>query len=291
MVIMTNWYLFSLAALLLIGLQRFFYKVAAASGLSPSLTTLSFMSTVALAGTVLWFLEGIKITAPGFLVLISLINSLTFVTATLAHIHVLNRIAAAVAYPLIRLNVLLVVFFSVLFLGEQLTFRQWAGVAVSLAAMAVLARQQAPSSERVASGGGGGLWLVLLAMFSGALSSISCKFAALEVSKTAFIAVSYMFSTVFSLIQNTRLFPRRKPAGSREKAVAVGIFMGVLNLAGFYAYLQALSLGPLSLVASINGLHFVVAVILSCLLYKERLQPLVLAGLVLTILAIVLLRA
>lgn len=286
-----NWYLFSLAALLLIGLQRFLYKVAAASGLSPSLTTLSFMVTVAVAGSLLFVLQGAPIVSPGFLVVISLINSLTFVTATLAHIHVLKRIAAAVAYPLIRLNVLLVVFFAVVFLGEDLVLRQWLGVGVSLTAMMVLAREQAPSSGAKRARDTRGLWLLLLAMLAGALSSISCKFAAEYTSQTAFIALSYIFSSLLTLALHTKLFPNQEPLAGTKKAVLVGILMGILNLAGFSAYLQALSLGPLSLVASINGMHFVVAVALSCLVYKEKLQLPVAAGILLTVLAIVLLRA
>jgi uncharacterized membrane protein len=68
----------------------------------------------------------------------------------------------------------------------------------------------------------------------------------------------------------------------------VGI--GVLNLAGFYCYLRALALGPLAVVASINGMHFVVAVALSVLLYRERPSRAVLAGLGVTGAALVLLK-
>jgi uncharacterized membrane protein len=52
---------------------------------------------------------------------------------------------------------------------------------------------------------------------------------------------------------------------------------------------MALSKGPLSLVASITGMHFVVSVLLSILIYREKLTSARVVGFFLTILSIVLL--
>ncbi|MGM0428188.1 MAG: EamA family transporter [Thermodesulfobacteriota bacterium] len=66
--------------------------------------------------------------------------------------------------------------------------------------------------------------------------------------------------------------------------------MGVTNLAGFYAFLKALSLGPLSIVVSITGMHFVIAIILSAWIYKERLTGIRMLCVAFTVLSIILLR-
>jgi uncharacterized membrane protein len=66
--------------------------------------------------------------------------------------------------------------------------------------------------------------------------------------------------------------------------------MGIINFAGFYSFLKALSLGPLSIIVSITGMHFVIAVILSALIYKERLTRLKLLGISLTIVSVIFLR-
>jgi drug/metabolite transporter (DMT)-like permease len=190
---------------------------------------------------------------------------------------------------LIRLNILLVVLFSLLFLGERLDAWQWLGVAAALAAMLLLSRQWARDSQ--GSGRSStGLLLVGLAMLCGALSSITCKFAAVSVNTLAFIGLSYVFSTLFVLAVSPRMFTARNNSGGRLTAAGIGLVMGVINLAGFYAFLRALSTGPLSLVASINGLHFIVAVILSRLIYRERITPAAGWGLVLTVASLVLLR-
>ena len=72
--------------------------------------------------------------------------------------------------------------------------------------------------------------------------------------------------------------------------LVIGIAMGVLNFVGYYAFLSALSIGPLSLVASITGMHFVVSVVLSILIYRERLTFIRVIGFLLTILSILFLR-
>ena len=67
--------------------------------------------------------------------------------------------------------------------------------------------------------------------------------------------------------------------------------MGLINLAGFYAFLSALSLGPLSIIVSITGMHFVIAVILSVIIYKEKLSARRILGIVLTVASVVFLRS
>lgn len=284
---MQDWYVFALAGLLLIGTQRFLYKVAAASDASTPLTTFAFMASVAVMSGLLVLLTGAEVQAPVFLVLISLANSLTFSAATMAHIQSLKHVPASLAYPLIRLNIVLVVLFSVLFLEERLDAWQWLGVAAAAAAMALLSRHWVDGS----GGQGGnrrGMLLVGLAMLSGALSSITCKFAAVSVNTLAFIGLSYCFSTLFVLATSPRMFAGG--TSRRGRAVSIGLVMGVFNLAGFYAFLQALSSGPLSLVASINGMHFMVAVFLARLIYKERITARAGLGLALTIVSLLLLR-
>jgi len=320
---MPTWYLFSLSALLLLGGQRFLYKVAATKNCPTFLTTFCFMITVAVLSSGLLILRPPDIPNMHFLVLISLANSLTFVSATLAHIQALKHMPATVAYPLIRMNIVLVVIFAVVFLQERLAPLQTVGVLLSFATIWVLARDTAPESE--ARPKAKGLLLVFLAMLAGALSAISSKYAAAHTDLLAFIALSYIFSTLFTLLpklvgvarvmmpldnpHQTQANARKEfpsvPSGEspREKspdeiqdqtprrlAVIIGLAMGLLNLGGFYLFLKALALGPLAIVASVNGMHFLVAVILSVVVFHEKMTTNRLLGLVLAMLAIVLLR-
>ena len=67
--------------------------------------------------------------------------------------------------------------------------------------------------------------------------------------------------------------------------------MGLINFVGFYTFLAALSVGPLSIIVSITGMHFVIAVLLSVIVYKEKLSRMRIFGIGLTIISILFLRA
>ncbi|WP_027371380.1 DMT family transporter [Desulfovermiculus halophilus] len=286
---MELWYVYSLSALLLLGSQRFLYKVAAAHNCSTFRTTFVFMITVAVLANAIAFGRWPQINTPGFLVLISLANSLTFASATLCHVQALKYIPAPVAYPLIRMNIVLVVLFAVVFLQESLAPRQVLGLLFSLATVWILSRDR--SSGFQAGLRARGLGLVFLAMLAGGLSAISSKYAADHTDIWAFIALSYIFSTLFTLALAPRMFAPAQDLGSGKLAMGIGLLMGLLNLGGFYLFLKALALGPLSIVAVVNGMHFLVPVLLAAIFFKERFTPSRLLGLLLALAALWLLKA
>jgi uncharacterized membrane protein len=75
-----------------------------------------------------------------------------------------------------------------------------------------------------------------------------------------------------------------------KEALTIGFVMGLINFIGFYAFLKALSAGPLSIIISIVGMQFVIAVVLSAIIYKERMNFLRVLGILLTGVSILLLR-
>jgi len=285
---MELWYVYSLSALLLLGSQRFLYKVAAAHNCSTFRTTFVFMVTVAVLASAIAFSRWPQIHTPGFLVFISLANSLTFASATLCHIQALKYIPAPVAYPLIRMNIVLVVLFAVFFLQESLAPHQILGLLFSLATVWILGRDR--SSDFQAGLRARGLGLVFLAMLAGGISAISSKYAADNTDIWAFIALSYIFSTLLTLALAPRMFAHAQESGPGKLSVGIGLLMGLLNLGGFYLFLKALALGPLSIVAVVNGMHFLVPVILAAIVFKERLNSSRLLGLLLALAALWLLR-
>jgi len=123
----------------------------------------------------------------------------------------------------------------------------------------------------------------------GAIASVSSKLAAISTSKSEFMALSYLLATLFALAIEKRWGGPQ--AGERPgAAVWIGILMGVLNFFGFYAFLTALATGPLSVIALITGMHFVIAIGLSVLLYREKLTLRRGIGIGLTLLAVLFLK-
>lgn len=283
-----SWYGLAIFSLLFMGTQRFMYKVSAERRCNSAWTTFSFMGTVAVLSSILCLLSQNTVVNIPFLICIAFVNSGAFLLATLTHIEALKHIPAGVAYPVIRLNAVIVVIFSIVYFEDSLSPWQVVGIALAMAVILVLTRDL-PSTRDSRTNIKRGLIFVFISVIGGAVASISSKFAAVSTDKMAFIAVSYTMATLFSFALKEKFQTEESNTNHRD-AVLIGIIMGVINLAGYYAFLAALSTGPLSIIASIGGMHFVIATVLSRLIYKEKLTHRRIFGLFLTILSIILLR-
>ena len=284
-----NWYVLSLISLIFMGTQRFLYKVSAQRGCNTAWTTFTFMGTVAILSVIFLFFSPEPISGIPFLLLVSLVNSLSFTLATMTHIEALNYLPASVAYPIIRLNAAVVVIFSIIFFNDRLTGYQIIGIFIAIMVVTLLARESndhdAPPRDIRR-----GFSLVSICVVCGAMASISSKFAALHSNKMAFIALSYLMGTLFSFAFRKRMETASAGTGHTD-AVIIGIIMGLLNFVGFYAFLSALAIGPLSIIISIMGLHFVISVILSTVIYSEKLTPFRIVLVLLTIVSAVFLKS
>ena len=283
-----SWYWFAILSFILMGTQRFLYKVSAERNCNTAWTTFSFMATVAVLSSVLCLVLKVSVNSVRFLLFIALVNSAAFLVGTINHIEALKHIPAAVAYPLIRLNAAVVVVFSVVVFNDRLSAWQILGIILAMAVMVVLTRDMEGKHARYGNKKRG-LISVGIALLCGSIASISSKFAALHTDKLAFMAASYIMATLFSLTIRDKLRTQRANP-SHKDALLIGFVMGIINFAGYYSFLRALTTGPLSIVVSITGMYFMIAIILSVLIYRETLTPLRILGISLSIVSIVLLR-
>lgn len=284
--IMIDWYLYALGALVLFGIQRFLYKVAAEENCDSALTTFSFMATVTLFGASIFLATGRKVENLSCLFIVSLVNSLSFFAGTTATIETLRRMPATSAMPIIRLNTAFVVLFGIFYFGDNPSTFQYLGIALSISVILLLVRlTQGGTQTSGHYGGRHGLPFALSALLAGTVAAVTSAFAALYVDKLAFIALSYFMGTIFSLVlYRIRRTPGR--ASSPSKSLSVGVMIGLINFGGFYSLLAALERGPLSIIASVTGLYFVPAVLLSVVFYREKMDMTRALALVMTVIAI-----
>lgn len=286
---MTNWYALSLVALVLMGLQRFLYKVSAERACPTAWTAFSFMATVTALSVVLFLALKEPLSDARMLALTALVNSASFVVGTVTHIEALKHVPSSVAYPIIRLNMVVVVLFSILFLHDPVSLYQVVGILLAIAVIVILTRE-AEETKGAFGSLRKGLFLVFVSLISGSVASISSKFAAVYSNKLGFMALSYFLGTLFSAAL-IRKPGKEGSMGNRKEAVLIGLLMGLINFVGFYTFLTALSVGPLSIIVSITGMHFVIAVLLSVILYKEKLSRMRVLGMGLAVVSILFLRA
>ena len=286
---MRNWYVLSIVALVLMGVQRFLYKVCAEKECDTAWTTFSFMATVTVLSAVCFLTLKESVSDAGMLLLTAGINSASFVLGTLTHIEALKHVPSSVVYPIIRLNMVVVVLFSILFLHDHVSLHQVLGILLAIAVIVILTRDAEEAKGNLGSVRKG-LLLVFVSLVSGSVASISSKFAAVYSNKLGFMALSYFLGTVFSAAL-IRRSGKETSGGNRKDAVRIGLLMGLINFAGFYTFLAALSVGPLSIIVSITGMHFVIAVLLSVIVYKEKLSRTRILGMALAVASILFLRA
>ena len=286
---MRNWYVLSIVALVLMGVQRFLYKVCAEKECDTAWTTFSFMATVTVLSAVFFLALKGSVSDARMLLLTAGINSASFVLGTFTHIEALKHVPSSVVYPIIRLNMVVVVLFSILFLHDRVSLHQVLGILLAIAVIVILTREAEGAKGNFGSVRKG-LLLAFVSLVSGSVASISSKFAAVYSNKLGFMALSYFLGALFSAAL-IRRSGEEVSRGNRKDAVLIGLLMGLINFVGFYTFLAALSVGPLSIIVSITGMHFVIAVLLSVIIYKEKLSRMRILGIGLTIASILFLRA
>jgi drug/metabolite transporter (DMT)-like permease len=247
------------------------------------------MATVTVLSVVFFLSLKESVSDARMLLLTAGINSASFVLGTITHIEALKHVPSGVVYPIIRLNLVVVVLFSILFLHDRVSLHQVLGILLAIAVIVILTRDTEEVKGAVRSVRKG-LFLVFVSLVSGSVASISSKFAAVYSNKLGFMALSYFLGTVFSAAL-IRKSAKEGARGNRKDAIRIGLLMGLINFVGFYTFLAALSVGPLSIIVSITGMHFVIAVLLSVIVYKEKLSGPRILGMALAVASIFFLRA
>jgi len=287
-----HWYIYALLAFFIIGIQRFFYNVAAKYNCNSLATTLIFMFSVSCISFIYIFATNTKISLNSYTLFLSFLNSITFSIATISHIQALKFSSPSLVYPFIRLNILIVVLYSCFILMERLTSIQLTGIFISIIALFLISSEFKNDSYKKKENKIGFIW-ASFAMVCGAISSISCKYAANYINKFVFIFISYVMSTFFLTIGLKLLNPKENLLSKKHyfkfATIIIGILMGILNILGFYCYLMALETGPLSIVVTINGMHFVIGIIMSAIIFKDKITKKSLYGIFLTIISLILL--
>lgn len=283
-----NWFFLTIVCFFLYGIQRFLYKVSAERNCNTAWTTLSFMGTVALLSTVLWFASDEALRNLNWLLALAAINSLTFFVDTVVTIEALRYLPTTIVYPMTRMSAVLAVLFSIFYFHDSLNGYQIAGIILAIGVIMTLTRfseEERQGNRNIRKG----LILIGLAVLSGAVAAVSSKFAALHTNSLAFIALTYSLSMLFSLGFRK---PFEKEGASRRygEALLIGFILGLVNFAAFFILLRAMETGPLSIIVPVVGMNFVIVNILAVVIYREKLTVLKTAGIFMTVLSLLLMK-
>lgn len=288
-----SWFIFSIIAFIFFGLQKFFLKVAAERGYASSRVTLTFMATVCLLSLIPFFITSRSYSDLKLLLIFALANAVAFILSIIFRIESLRHLPASIAYSIQELSKILPVLFGIVYFKEMLTPAQIAGVIIGLTATFLLTKTFV-KSEKYTNPKLGYIFLVF-GIIASALAATLPKFAAIASYDTLlFIAVSYFYNVIFlfsyGYIEQHLSKTDKKPLSFHLPALRFGVLIGVVNFIAFYAMMKALMIGPLSLVTIIISFSGALATLLSLQFYKETLSPLRITGIILSVIALILVR-
>ncbi len=285
---------YTLFATVLYGLLNFLFKMAAEKGCEAD----QLVNVVGLTVTVL-ALATLGFTAEHPLALFTgpvatyaFFNGLFFALGSLAKVGALKRAPAAIVFPLNRLNTVLVILIGVSMFHEIPNGVQMLGIATGLGVLALVTFEQRAnfksSGDRAMLKGV--VWAVGSAVFTALSMTVGKLLAESSSNRLAYICVSYALGFFFTLGKQsvTRRGVTWIPELLNRHMLLYGAGIGALNFAGYFLVLQAFGSGPISLSQAIFSSSILIPILLSRLLYREKLTPLRLAAIALAILSVVL---
>ncbi|HDM05782.1 MAG TPA: hypothetical protein ENG34_00705, partial [Candidatus Aenigmarchaeota archaeon] len=103
-----------------------------------------------------------------------------------------------------------------------------------------------------------------------------------------FITVSYFIGFLFAIIVRKRV-KKKLTKEVERKSILFGLTIGLINFFSFFLQLNALSIGQASVIFPLTSLSVYVAVVLSILVFREKVSLKKSLGILFSIIAILLL--
>ena len=115
------------------------------------------------------------------------------------------------------------------------------------------------------------------------------KIGAGALDKLLFILIAYGLGSVLAF---AGYVPNMKKLDKKVRKISImsGVVLGIVNFSAFFTALSALASGPGAIIFPMLGLNVAFIVVLSIVLFKERLNVRGIIGFILALVAILLLR-
>jgi bacterial/archaeal transporter family protein len=289
---MPLWLTYSLFATLFYGMLNFLYKVAAEKKYLNQAVILISATTVVISAA-LTITVSAKLSGQSLPNLIpalpyAMVNGTLFAIGALSKFKALTLAPASVVFPVNKSNVLFVIIIGILFFDESPKLNQWAGIATSILVLILI------SSEQFKLTGSQTLKGIFFAVFAALCTSFSMtagKLASVNVDRNSYILLSYTIVALISLFGYLKYPDNRKLITFRQPGIfLIGSTIGVLNFVGYGLVLKAFAAGSMSLVQPIFTLSILIPIFLSAIIYKEKLTPIRIISIGLSLAAVLLIK-
>jgi len=273
--IQIDWFFYTIVFTVIYGGVNFMYKIAADHNCSSHKIIKISAITVSILSLTIIIITGSPFTNLKMIFFFALINSFFFGMGSIVKIQSLKYIPTSFAFPITKLNAVLLIIYALILFNDRPTVLQWIGIGVSIFVLAYISfnikvenkRKKGKDKKQIL-----GIIFALLAAFATSISMLTGKYASTEVPKINFIFISYTMVIAYTIFINKFLVKKesKKIKTNLKKVTLFGIIIGILNFAGYYLVLSAFATGPLSLIQGISSNSFIIPIILSVIFLKEK---------------------
>ena len=269
-----DWFIYTICFTVIYGIINFVYKIAAVHQ-CPSHRVVNMAAiTVTISSFVIIIISGSAFVDFRLIIFFAIINSSFFALGSITKIQSLKYIPTSFAFPVAKLNSVFLIIYALILFNEQPLWNQWIGITLSLSMLAFISfsAKGSTTTKKENKQHVTGLLLALLAAFSTSISMLTGKFASTEVSKLHYIFVSYALVMIYTTIISRTFYRKKRKVGKSmyRKILLFGVIIGILNFAGYFLVLSAFATGPLSLIQGISSNSFIIPIILSVIVFKEK---------------------
>lgn len=266
---MDSWVVWVVISTLGFGFHAFAYRVLVAHEGDLVIAQVVFPSVVMLCAAIgLYFGEGIIAPSVPWFILIVSLQGLTFFLSNFSRIEALRRhLPAHALYPVLKLSTPIVVLLSVIVLGDQTLNdnpRTVIGIVLILSSGFLLIPWSRNPLKYSAA-----MVYALLAMLFSVVAVVCARYVyEEEVDVFGFVVASSFVQCVLGLI-NLKIGHRSISSKASLSGIGYGIVLGLLSFIAYSSFLQAVKLGDLARVATINSTYILVPIILSLVFFPQ----------------------
>lgn len=291
---MQLWFWAAVAGMVLAGISNFGFKIAAKNNYdAQTFTFYGGLTSVLFAGLGLAFLrpEGLQTTT---LIIITILAGILASQGGALKVLALRYIDTTIFFPLFKLfSPLLAILFGMIFFAEQFTIREWTGVILSLSVpLLLISKIEHQRQQNLIAGLLAVLFIAVTSSVAAALNKYVIDNGMNEWVTLWHASWGIFVGTLLMISLKLRTLPVRHIVESTSTSlVKAAVFRSVLIclslLCVLYAYGHG---GGLGIVQTIHSLYIVIPIVLAVLIFKEHIDWKKVCAVVLSILALGLLR-
>lgn len=281
------WFIYAVFSALAFGLAGFMMKVSSMKNgsLNHLLWGLYFSGTLAFLWWV-YYTDAVILSAP--VVAAGTIIGIGSAMGNVLFMKALDHGPASLTSPLVNSHILLTVFMSLLLYKEDISFVEIIGIVLLILAVSLLPIDP-NESMRIRNGYWYGLVFVSMVLFF--LRNGGLKITEeMNLPNTFILFISYLYGFVWFTLAIQKERKQKKQWKEIQTGLIWGIGSGIFSFAGMQLYSIALDKGPASIVAPIFATNSLIVVLLSIVIYRERLSLVQSVSLILLLSGIVALR-